>query len=118
MLEFMKENWTSILAVLILVGWTIYLVITRKWDYLRAKAYEIILYAENYITGTKRGKERFELVIRTLYSLIPGWLRFIITEQTLREKLQEWFDILKDAMDNGKIDNSTGTNETNTTSLL
>jgi hypothetical protein len=68
-----------------------------------------MLWAEKVITGTKRGQERFELVLKQVYSLIPPWLQFFVTESDLREQLQKWYDCIKDYLDNGKVDNSTTT---------
>lgn len=106
MKNFIILNWPSILIIAAFLIWIGYLVVNKKWEQLRGTAYRLILQVEKTITGTKRGKERFELVIDRLYSLIPGWLQFFISEKCLREKLQEWFDQIKDYLDNGKIDGS------------
>lgn len=106
MKNFIITNWPTLVIVgafLIYVG---YLVVTKKWAQLRALAYKLILQAEKAITGTAQGQLRFEQVFKQIYSLVPSWLRLFIPEDTLREKLQEWFNDLKDYLDNGKIDKS------------
>ena len=106
MKNFILQHWPSILIIAVFLFYVVYLAVNRKWDQLRGIAYRFILQAESVIRGTKKGQERFEFVIDRLYSLIPGWLRFFISEESLREKLQEWFDTIKDYLDNGKIDGS------------
>jgi hypothetical protein len=105
--DFLFSNWPSILIIVAFLFWVGYLVVNRKWDQLRSMAYRMILQAEKVITGTKRGQERFELVFERVYSLIPPWLRFFILKSDLREQLQEWYNDIKDYLDNGKMDGST-----------
>jgi hypothetical protein len=106
MFDYLRSNWFGVLIILVLLSWVVYLVVTKQWDYLRHKAYELIIYAEGAIKGSKKGQERFDYVIKVLYQRVPKWMQFFITEQSLKEKLQEWFDILKDWADNGKVDGS------------
>jgi hypothetical protein len=65
-----------------------------------------MLKAEIIITGTKRGQERFEYVFQKVYSLLPLWVQFIYPPGDLKAKLQEWFDIAKDKLDDNIINNS------------
>jgi hypothetical protein len=106
MKNFILSNWPSILIIAAFLIYTVILVVKGKWEQLRSMGYRMILQAERVITGTKKGQERFETVFAQVYSLIPAWLRFFISEQSLREKLQEWYNHIKDYMDNGTIDNS------------
>ena len=87
-------------------GYALFLAVTKQWAKLRVIGYKLILQAEKAITGTKKGQERFEFVFYKLYNLIPGWLQLFVSEESLLEKLQEWFVELKDYLDNGKIDQS------------
>ncbi len=106
MKEIITTNWVSIIIVTVTAGYALYLVVNRKWKQFRSIAYRMILQAEKSITGTKKGQERFEFVFYKLYNLIPGWLQFFVSEESLREKLQEWYDSIKDYMDNGVKDGS------------
>jgi len=107
---FLFQNWPSILIIAVFLFWVGYLVVNKKWDQLRGTAYSLILQAEKTITGTKRGQERFEVVFNKIYSLIPPWLQFFVLESDLRKQLQEWYNDIKDYLDNGKIDGSLQTN--------
>lgn len=107
MKEFLLQNWFIILIGLIFVVYIVYLLINKRWAKLREIAYKLIRQAESVIVGTKRGQERFNLVLDQLYNMIPAWLRFFMPKSLLEQKLQEWFDLIKDSLDDGKINNST-----------
>jgi hypothetical protein len=122
---FLMQNWATILILLMAFGYVLYLVCNKKWEQLRVTAYRLILQAEKVFTGTKRGQERFEFVLDRLYSLIPGWLQFFVDRKTLREKLQEWYNHVKDYLDDAKINGSSkppgedlGDNETNSFPII
>ncbi|WP_034847086.1 hypothetical protein [Ruminiclostridium josui] len=107
MREFLLNNWFIIVVGICLVEYIVYLAVKRRWIKLRELAYNLILQAEKAITGTKMGQERFGFVLSQLYSMIPTWLRFFIPRSLLERKLQEWFDLIKDSLDDGKV-NGTG----------
>lgn len=106
MKEFLAGNWLVILMGLVVLVYIVYLVVNKKWTRLREDAYKFIRLAEKTVRGTKKGQERFSLVLNQLYNMIPPWLRFFITRTFMEEKLQEWFDMIKDSLDDGKINNS------------
>jgi len=107
MREFLMNYWFVILIGLGFVGYIAYLAVNRKWTRLREIAYRLIRQAETVIVGTKKGQERFNLVLDQLYNLVPAWLRFFVPRSLLEEKLQEWFDLIKASLDDGKINDST-----------
>lgn len=106
MLDFLLKNWLVIVAALALAAYMVYLAVNRRWDKLRKLAYKMIRQAEDVIVGTKKGQERFNLVLDQLYGIIPVWLRLFIPRSLLKEKLQQWFDLIKDGLDDGKINKS------------
>lgn len=103
---FLISNWVTILIVLAITGYIAYLIMRKQYDRLRAEAYSFMLKAEFLMTGTKRGQERFEYVFQKVYSLLPFWAQFWYTPGELKEKLQEWFNIAKDKLDDNIINNS------------
>ncbi len=107
LLEFLKEYWVTIVFVLGVAIYIGYLLFNRRWDKIREKAYKLIRQAEETVIGTKMGQERFDIVLTQLYNLIPAWLKFFIPRSFLEQKLQEWFDLIKDSLDDGEINNST-----------
>lgn len=106
MREFLTGNWLIVLLGLMVLGYIVYLVVNRRWTRLREIAYKFIRQAEKAINGTKRGQDRFKLVLDQLYNLIPPWLQFFITRTFMEEKLQKWFNTIKDSLDDGKINGS------------
>ncbi len=106
MLDFLLKHWLVIIIGLGLAAYIVYLIINRRWEKLRELAYKMIRQAESVIVGTKKGQERFNLVLNQLYNMIPAWLRFFIPRSLLEQKLQEWFNLIKDSLDDGKINKS------------
>jgi len=115
MREFLANNWLVILISFVGVGYIAYLVVNKKWTRLREDAYKFIRLAEKAITGTKKGQERFDLVLSQLYNLIPPWIGFFLPENLMKQILQKWFNTIKDSLDDGKINNSTASSDTSTT---
>lgn len=106
MREILINNLVTIIILIVCIIYIAYLVIKHRWIKLREIAYKLIRQAEITITGTKKGQERFEQVISQLYIIIPPWLRFFVSQTLLEKKLQEWFELIKDSLDDGKINNS------------
>ncbi len=108
MKDFLINNWAVILVAIIALALVLDKIINKKWDELRTAAYEFIKFAEETIVGYKKGNDRFNFVISKLYDkLIPNWLKVFFPEEVLRRKLQEYFNDIKDILDNGKKDGST-----------
>lgn len=94
-----------LLGVLFL-GTIVYLAITKQWDRLRGIAYALMLQAER-VFAEGEGKKKFDAVFDSFYyDLIPAWLRMFVTPEGIREKLQAWYDLAKDYLDNSHIDGS------------
>jgi hypothetical protein len=106
MKEFFMENWFVVILGIIFLGFIVYLAITKQWEKLRGIAYALMLQAER-VFGSGEGKKKFEAVFEKLYfDLVPAWLRLFIPPEGIREKLQEWYDLAKDYLDNGVVDGS------------
>jgi hypothetical protein len=105
MKEFLIANWLVLLVALLFIGYIMYLIITKQWTKLREQAYALMLQAER-IFADGEGKKKFDAVFDKLYyGLIPTWLRLFISPESIRAKLQEWYNLAKDYLDNGVIDN-------------
>jgi hypothetical protein len=105
-MEFIKQYWYLIIMSLMLIFYASYLAFNRRWDELRKIAFRLIRQAEKTITGTKMGRERFNHVLDQLYNTLPAWVRFFVPKLTLERKLQEWFEEVKDYLDDGKMNGS------------
>lgn len=107
MKEFFMTNWFIVLLLVAFVGFDIYLAITKQWGKLREQAYALMLQAER-VFADGEGKKKFDAVFDKLYfNLIPAWLRRFVSPESIREKLQKWYTLAKDYLDDGTINNST-----------
>ena len=71
---------------------------------IRPIVYKGFLLAENEF---KKGdnKLKFEYVVHLARDSIPKPFKAFITEQTLRDIIQLWFELCKDLLDDGKLNN-------------
>lgn len=99
------QNWITLIVIVAIAGYAIYLAITKKWTELRELAYKLMLSAER-LYAANQGTKKFEAVFVVLYTYIPLWLRSLITEKMVKVQLQEWYDRAKDFLDDGAIDNT------------
>ena len=106
MVSFLENYWLAIVVAVLLLTYIVYLVINKKWKRLRMIANRLMLQAEQTIIGTKKGKERFEQVLTQVYLLIPVWIRIFVSRNQFEKILQKWFELIKDSLDDGKINNS------------
>ena len=97
MIDFIMANMPTIGSALIAIILIVWAIFTRQWYVLRSSALSLMLSAEKLL-ATKEGKEKFEEVYRELWNLVPKWLKKFVTEKTMRDKLQAWFDFAKDAL--------------------
>jgi len=103
MKEFLAGNWFVLILGLLFLAGIIYLAVTKQWTKLRGIAYALMLQAER-VFAEGEGKQKFDAVFNKLYyDLIPPWLRVFVPPEIIREKLQEWYDIAKDYLDDGVI---------------
>ncbi len=118
MIEFLTDYWFVVLIAIGFAGYVIYLITKHRWTQLREMAYKMIVQAEQVITGTKKGQERFNTVLTQLYNVMPLWLRIFIPKNLLEKKLQEWYELIKDSLDDGVINHSTNHKESTDTDNL
>ena len=79
----------------------------RGLEAIRADVYQAFLEAEH---AFKQGEnyEKFEFVLDLAKSAIPVPFNLFITENLLRVVIQAWFDLIKDLLDDGKINGTKG----------
>lgn len=106
MVEFLKSYWLVILVAIIACIYILYLIANKRWNKLRMIANKLMLQAEQTIIGTNKGRERFDQVLTQVYLLIPIWIRVFLPKSAFEKKLQQWFELIKDSLDDGKINNS------------
>ncbi len=105
-LEFLSQNWLVLLAFAGIAAFIIYLSITKQWIKIREFAYQTMLLAERTFAD-QDGRIKFNFVVRIVYKYLPSWFRAFFTEEHLRRLIQEWYDLAKDFLDDGQINDST-----------
>lgn len=98
------QSWITLIILIVVVGYAIYLITTKKWTELREFAYALMLSAER-LYEANQGKEKFNAVFNVFYAYIPIWLRAILTEEKIKLQLQAWYDMAKDYLKDGVIGN-------------
>jgi hypothetical protein len=99
MLYFLKANWFTIAIISLLLFYIGYLAITKQWKKIESIAYKIMLAAEKAVS-TADGQAKFNFVMDTAYRMLPRWFQFFISEETLKEKLQNWYNNMLDDLQN------------------
>ena len=106
MVDFIISNATSL--ALAAVGVAIAIVVIVKYirhvglESIRERVYKAFLDAEHEFQYGEN-TEKFEYVINIAKSTIPAPFGLFITESLLRKVVQAWFDLVKDLLDDGKI---------------
>lgn len=97
MTDFILSNFEAVAGVILAAILIVYALVTRQWWILQAAAYRFMLDAER-IMRTKEGKVKMDAVYAAIWEQVPKWLKRFITEKTLREKLQDWYNIAKNSL--------------------
>lgn len=100
-IEFLLNHWISVVAIALLI-YTACLIITNRWGGIRELAYKLMLLAERTF-GDDDGKIKLDFVVRVVYKFIPRWIRFFIKREDLSKKIQKWYDMAKDFLDDGSF---------------
>ena len=90
------------IAIVIIIAAYLYLR-ERTISEIRADVYHLFLIAEHTFTATPKGKQKMEWVIQQTRVLLPKWAQLFITDALLEKALQNWFDMVKDLLDDGKF---------------
>lgn len=114
LLEFLKQIPMPVMVLVLIVLAVVTIVIAFQYlknkglEGIRMDVYQLILKAEHMFNESSTGKQKFEWVIQQARSLLPKWLQIFVTEAALRKIIQNWFVGVKDLLDDGKLNNSSG----------
>lgn len=97
MMDFILGNFELVVGIIVLLAMLIFGGITRQWSLVRISAYQLMLSAQR-LYATDEGKKKFEMVYSKLWEMLPGWLKKTLGTEKLREKLQDWYDLAKDML--------------------
>lgn len=105
LLEFITQNWLGLLLVIGFLVYFVYISITKQWTKVRELAYQMMLLAERTFSN-EDGKIKFDFVVRVVYKNLPPWLKLFVKEEDLRNLIQAWYEIAKDFLDDGQVNES------------
>lgn len=108
MMDFILNYSSEIGTLLVSLAVVIWAIYTRSWSVLQVAAYKMMLAAEK-LMATKEGKAKMEMVYAAVWQQVPKWLKRFVTEKTLREKLQEWYNIAKNSLGGDRDGSQTDT---------
>lgn len=94
MIDFILSNIETVGTALVAVILLVYAIVTRQWLLVRSSALSLMLSAERLLT-TEQGQLKMEWVFREVSALIPVWMRPYLTDEKLRDILQELYDNAK-----------------------
>ena len=103
MLAFIQQYGIIIVAIILLLLF-IYVAFNRN---LRLKAYSMMLWAERNFPDDA-GRSKFLFVLGYTYPLLPGIIKKVMTKDMFAKILQVWYNVAKDILDDGILDQSTG----------
>lgn len=106
MMDFILNNFQAVAGCILALILIVYAIFTRQWRLLQMAAYQLMLSAER-LMATKPGKAKMKVVYAEIWLLLPGWFKLFVNEITLKQKLQEWYDLAKDYTDDGTVNQST-----------
>lgn len=95
-------NEKLILTIGLILLLVLLIVVLKLCSKFRNKVYQLFIKAEK---EAKKG-EKMEYVIAQLYTLIPYPLNLFVNESALRWILQKMFDVVKDFLNDGRINNN------------
>lgn len=93
----MSEKLILIIGLVLLL--VLLIVILKLCGKFRNKVYQLFIMAEK---EAKKG-EKMDFVVNKIYQLIPIPFNIFINESALRWLLQKMFDVIKDFLNDGKI---------------
>lgn len=96
----MNEKIILIVGVLILL--IVLIGILKLCSKVRSKVYQLFIKAEK---EAKKG-EKMDYVVEQIYSLLPSPINIFVNEAALRWILQKMFDVVKDFLNDGKLNNN------------
>lgn len=101
-----------VVAAFIGLGVCTYICIRDKsLEDIRKDVYDLFLKAEHMYTESGTGKQKMKYVISQARMLLPNWLQIFITEELLEMVIEEWFQAVKDLLDDGKLNRSAESEE-------
>lgn len=113
--DIIRNNQTVALVTLVIISAIIVIISIRIMqviglEKIRKVVYDGFLIAE-YKFQHGDNTQKFEYVVNLAKSTVPAPFNLFITESLLRKVIQTWFNLCKDLLDDGKLNNTRKENE-------
>lgn len=95
----MNEKLIIIIGILVIIATLI--VILKVSSKIRNKVYKLFILAEK----DAESGQKMDYVVEHIYQLLPTSVGIFLNERVLRYILQKMFDVIKDFLNDGKINN-------------
>lgn len=105
MIDFILSNFEAVAGLIFAIVLVVYAIYTRQWNLVKLAAYKFMFSAER-LMATDPGKAKMKEVYKEIWIMLPNWFKLFVKEETLREKLQEWYELAKDYMSDGTASKS------------
>lgn len=94
MLNFLAQNWDSVLVVLLFVGVIVFFAVKGKKQIVYKMLFALVTEAEK-IYGSGTGSVKFAYVVEKVYSYMPAILKIFITYDALKDMIERVLDEAK-----------------------
>ena len=106
----MIPMWVIIIVLIAIamtvIAMTVVYLKNRSLEDIRNDVYQLILKAEHMYKQSGTGKQKMKWVVSQARKLLAAWLQALLSEETLENIIQAWFDGVKDLLDDGKMNHS------------
>lgn len=101
MLEFIKANIYSIIAVVLFIIGLLFIYKAGKKDFVREAVLSLVVQAEKAL-GSGTGELKYAMVIEEVYNKLPSILTLLITKKELDTMIENSVKYLKDYLNTGR----------------
>lgn len=105
MVEFISNHWIDILGILVAIVVLAILYKRGRKETIKAIVLSLVVQAEKAL-GSGTGELKYSMVIDTLYSKLPFYVRFLFTRKDIDNYIEECVDRLKILLSDGTTLNS------------
>ena len=105
LLKFIQDYDVVIIIVAVVAVLVAYILRAKNYDIILKAVLELIKEAEKRY-GAKKGEQKYEYVATEIYNRLPLMLALVVTKPFLRQVIEEGVYLLKDYLDNEKLDES------------
>lgn len=106
---FVSNPVIAVIFIVLVIAVTLFFVVKKLQsmglEKIRATVYKAFVKAENDFKYGANA-QKFEYVADLAKSYLPAPFSFLITEKLLRRTVQLWFNLVKDLLDDGRINDT------------